>query len=110
VVRPGENRAPALKVRFWRNQSKEYPAEHYPDARSEHDVVKAPGLRFDLARLSGSEPLKELDKVYAIGNPRVAGARKRWGTILVCVGYTVASFNVPIICGMKQMGPPRPLE
>ncbi len=80
VVRPGEKRATDLKVRFWQRQTESFPADHYDDARSEHDLavlrVRAPGLQFRLDRLADLTSSKESDKVYAIGYP---GGTKRWG-------------------------------
>ena len=80
VVRPGERRATDLKVRFWHRQTESFSADHYDDARSEHDLavirVRAPGLQFRLDRLADLTSFKEPDKVYAIGYP---GGTKRWG-------------------------------
>jgi formylglycine-generating enzyme required for sulfatase activity len=80
VVRPGEKRATDLKVRFWQRQTESFLADHYDDARSEHDLavirVRAPGLQFRLDRLADAASFKESDQVYAIGYP---GGTKRWG-------------------------------
>ena len=80
VVRPGEKRATDLKVRFWQRQTESLPADHYDDARSEHDLavikVHAPGLQFRLDRLADLTFIKNNAKVYAIGYP---GGTRRWG-------------------------------
>ncbi len=82
VVRPGEKRATDRKVRFWQKQTETFSADHYDDARSEHDLavirVRAPGLKFQLDRLTETDlaSFKKGHKVWAIG---YRSGIDRWG-------------------------------
>ena len=73
VVGSGESRATNLRVRFWQDKAKSYPAEHFADRNEEHDVavlvVHAPARRFHWAQLGDPSVVRRADRVYAIGYP-----------------------------------------